>query len=131
MVTFLWMVDELWLDYCYERLLDFYYECGIIGHIFNKCPIFLEKLDEGIDLNLPYGPWLEGVALSKFGYDHYRQDFSKAGPRPFITRLARNTITLIILHTRQPPILPLLVTNHEKGKTIADSTTSVDNSSMS
>uniref|UniRef100_A0A803QDE9 CCHC-type domain-containing protein n=1 Tax=Cannabis sativa TaxID=3483 RepID=A0A803QDE9_CANSA len=84
-VTFPWMDDELWLDYRYERLLDFCYECGIIGHVFDKCPSFLEKLDEGKELNLTYGPWLEESSLPRSSYDRYRQDFSKANVRNKIT----------------------------------------------
>uniref|UniRef100_A0A803NSM2 CCHC-type domain-containing protein n=1 Tax=Cannabis sativa TaxID=3483 RepID=A0A803NSM2_CANSA len=80
MITFSWMVDELWLEYRYERLLDFCYECGVVGHVFDKCPIFLEKLDEGREPDLPYGPWMEGSALLKSSYDCYRHDFSKADP---------------------------------------------------
>uniref|UniRef100_A0A803Q9W4 Reverse transcriptase domain-containing protein n=1 Tax=Cannabis sativa TaxID=3483 RepID=A0A803Q9W4_CANSA len=125
-VTFPWMSDELWLDYRYERLPDFFYECGIIGHVFDKCPSFLEKLDEGKEPDLPYGPWLEGSPLPKSNYDRYRQDFSKAGPWPFITRLARNTISPIINHPKPFPALPPLATSREKGKQVIQ-----DNSSHS
>uniref|UniRef100_A0A803P0U8 Zinc knuckle CX2CX4HX4C domain-containing protein n=1 Tax=Cannabis sativa TaxID=3483 RepID=A0A803P0U8_CANSA len=121
LVSFPWMANEMWLDYRYERLPDFYYECGIIGHVFDKCPSFLEKLDEGLHPDLPYGPWMEGSSLPKSSYDKYRQDFSKEGPWPFITRLARNTINPIINHPRLPAT-PVRVTNTEKGKGVMEST---------
>ncbi|KAM6577860.1 hypothetical protein CsatB_029697 [Cannabis sativa] len=104
--TVTWMSDELWLDYRYERLPDFCYECGIIGHVVDKCPTCLEKLDDGKEPGLPYGPWLEGSPLPKSNYDRYRQDFSKAGPCPFITRLSRNTISHIIPHPKPLPASP-------------------------
>uniref|UniRef100_A0A803QIP5 DUF4283 domain-containing protein n=1 Tax=Cannabis sativa TaxID=3483 RepID=A0A803QIP5_CANSA len=120
-VTFPWMFDELWLEYRYERLSNFSNECGIIGHVFDKYSQFLVKLDEGEESDLPYGPWMEGSALPNAGYNRYRQDFSIAGPWPFIMRLARNTITPIISHSRQPPVLPPSITNREKGKRIVES----------
>ncbi|KAF4383378.1 hypothetical protein G4B88_023952 [Cannabis sativa] len=58
--------------------------------------------------------------------DRYRQDFSKAGPWPFITRLARNTISPIINHPKPFPALPPLATSREKGKQVIQ-----DNSSHS
>uniref|UniRef100_A0A803PC16 Reverse transcriptase domain-containing protein n=1 Tax=Cannabis sativa TaxID=3483 RepID=A0A803PC16_CANSA len=119
-VTFPWMNDELWLDYRYERLPDFCYECGIIGHVFDKCSEFLEKIDDGKDPDLPYGPWMEGSPLPRSNYDRYRQDFSKSGPWPFITRLARNTISPIISHPQPFPALPSHITSREKGKAIAE-----------
>uniref|UniRef100_A0A803PY48 Reverse transcriptase n=1 Tax=Cannabis sativa TaxID=3483 RepID=A0A803PY48_CANSA len=115
------MEDELWLDYRYERLPNFCYDCGMIGHVFDKCPQFLEKVDEGKDTNLPYGPWMAGLALPNVRYNRYRQDFSKEGPWPFIARLARNTIAPIIPHPKQFPALPSSVTNREKGKGIVGS----------
>uniref|UniRef100_A0A803PAK3 CCHC-type domain-containing protein n=1 Tax=Cannabis sativa TaxID=3483 RepID=A0A803PAK3_CANSA len=119
-VTFPWMNDELWLDYRYERLPDFCYECGIIGHVFDKCSEFLEEIDDGKDPDLPYGPWMEGSPLPRSNYDRYRQDFSKSGPWPFITRLARNTISPIISHPQPFPALPSHITSREKGKAIAE-----------
>uniref|UniRef100_A0A803Q743 Zinc knuckle CX2CX4HX4C domain-containing protein n=1 Tax=Cannabis sativa TaxID=3483 RepID=A0A803Q743_CANSA len=120
LVTFPWIADELWLEYRYERLLDFCYDCGIIGYVFDKCPSFLEKIDEGNDPHLTYGPWMEDSALPNSCYNQYMQDFSKAGPCLFITRLVRNTITPIIPHIRQPPTLPSSISNREKGKGIVD-----------
>ncbi|KAF4349140.1 hypothetical protein F8388_015837 [Cannabis sativa] len=116
MVSFPWMEDELWLDYCYERLPDFCYECGIIGHVFDKCPIFLEKIDDGKEPSLPYGPWMEGSSLPRSAYDRYMQDFSKADPWPFITRLAWNSISPIIPHANPFPVLPEKITATEKKK---------------
>uniref|UniRef100_A0A803PM29 CCHC-type domain-containing protein n=1 Tax=Cannabis sativa TaxID=3483 RepID=A0A803PM29_CANSA len=118
MVAFPWIKDELWLEFRYERLPNFCYECGIIGHVFNKCQVYLEKIDDGKEPDLPYGPWMEGSPLLKSPYDRYRQDFSKAGPWPFVTRLVRNTISPIIKPPRQPPALPPNVTDREKGKEI-------------
>ncbi|KAM6560550.1 hypothetical protein CsatA_029789 [Cannabis sativa] len=115
MVSLPWMRDELWIDYRYERLPDFCYECGIIGHVFDNCKMYMEKIDEGIEPGLEYGPWMAGSPLPRSSYDRYRQDFSKSGPWPFITRLARNTINPIISHPSQPPVLPPTVTSREKG----------------
>ncbi|KAF4392690.1 hypothetical protein G4B88_029429 [Cannabis sativa] len=60
-----------------------------------------------------------GSPLPKSSYDRYRQDFSKSGPWPFLTRLARNTIALIIAHPRPFPALPSHTSSREKGKSIA------------
>ncbi|KAF4373373.1 hypothetical protein F8388_026204 [Cannabis sativa] len=125
-VTFPWMNDELWIDCRYERLPDFCYECGIIGHVFDKCSRFLEKLDEGVEPNLPYGPWMEGSSLPRSSYDRYRQDFSKEGPWPFLTRLARNTINPILEHPRHLPAAPANATSSEKGKQVLDSTNIIE-----
>uniref|UniRef100_A0A803PQH0 Zinc knuckle CX2CX4HX4C domain-containing protein n=1 Tax=Cannabis sativa TaxID=3483 RepID=A0A803PQH0_CANSA len=124
-IIFPWMDGELWLDYRYERLPDFCYEYGIIGHVFHKCPSFLEKLDEGKEPDLPYGPWLEGSSLPRPLYDRYRQDFSKSGSWPFITRLARNAIVPIISHPKPYPALPPSVNDREKGKSIVVDTDQV------
>ncbi|KAF4362718.1 hypothetical protein G4B88_018336 [Cannabis sativa] len=130
LVTFPWMNDELWIDYRYERLPDFCYECGIIGHVFDKCSLFLEKLDEGVEPNLPYGPWMEGSSLPRSSYDRYRQDFSKEGPWPFLTRLARNTINPILEHPRHLPAAPSNVTSSEKGKQVLDATNIIESNNM-
>ncbi|KAF4400882.1 hypothetical protein G4B88_004425 [Cannabis sativa] len=118
MVTLPWLQDELWIEYRYERMLDFCYSCGIIGHFFYKCAQYLEKVDEGLDPDLEYGPWMEGAPLPKSSYDRYKQDFSKSGPWPFITRLARNTISPILPHPTLSPASPHSTTIREKGKQV-------------
>uniref|UniRef100_A0A803Q332 DUF4283 domain-containing protein n=1 Tax=Cannabis sativa TaxID=3483 RepID=A0A803Q332_CANSA len=123
-------LNEGWGPFLRIRV-DFCYECGVIGLVYDKCNVYLEKLDEGIDSDLGCGPWMEGSPFPKSPYDRYRQDFSKAGPWSFETRLVRNTISPIIQHLRKPSLLPSLPIDREKGKSImASSTTQSEFSSF-
>uniref|UniRef100_A0A803PRY6 Reverse transcriptase domain-containing protein n=1 Tax=Cannabis sativa TaxID=3483 RepID=A0A803PRY6_CANSA len=102
--------DEFWIDFRYERLLEFCFECGILGHPFEKCIKFMERMDNGNDDDLPYGPWMKGSKLPSTGYDKYRTDFSKGNAWPLLTRLARTTLTSTIprLNNIGPPQPPYL-----------------------
>uniref|UniRef100_A0A803NW03 Zinc knuckle CX2CX4HX4C domain-containing protein n=1 Tax=Cannabis sativa TaxID=3483 RepID=A0A803NW03_CANSA len=95
--------DKFWVDFRYERLPEWCMECGRLGHPFQKCMIWMEKIDNGIEPELPYGPELKGAALPTSGYDRYRTDFSKGNAWPLLTRLARNSITSAVpAITRRP-----------------------------
>ncbi|KAF4392037.1 hypothetical protein F8388_004366 [Cannabis sativa] len=85
--------DEFWIDYCYERLPEFYFDCCLLSHPFERCVEFMERTDNGNDDELPYGPWLKGLKLPTDGYDRYRIDFSKNNAWPLLTRLARSSLT--------------------------------------
>uniref|UniRef100_A0A803NUC0 CCHC-type domain-containing protein n=1 Tax=Cannabis sativa TaxID=3483 RepID=A0A803NUC0_CANSA len=88
--------DEFWIDFRYERLPEFCFECGQLGHPFKKCIAFMERMDSGNDDDFLYGPWMKGAKLPSNGYDRYRQDFAKGNAWPFLTRLARTTFSATI-----------------------------------
>uniref|UniRef100_A0A803PM52 Reverse transcriptase domain-containing protein n=1 Tax=Cannabis sativa TaxID=3483 RepID=A0A803PM52_CANSA len=114
--------DEFWIDFCYERLPEFCFECGLLGHPFEKCIKFMERMDDGNDDDLPYGPWLKGAKLPSTGYDKYHTDFAKGNAWPLLTRLARNTLTSTFprLHSAAKP-QPKSLIGFESPSTTSDS----------
>ncbi|KAL0438745.1 UNVERIFIED_CONTAM: hypothetical protein Slati_2357500, partial [Sesamum latifolium] len=50
------------------RLPNFYYGCGVLGHILRDCEHQLEESERRKVEELPYGPWLRGSREVRFGY---------------------------------------------------------------
>ncbi|XP_012851564.1 PREDICTED: uncharacterized protein LOC105971262 [Erythranthe guttata] len=59
-----------WIAFTYERLPNFCFLCGLIGHAENRCPIRYEDnfIDPGEQL--PYGMWMKATSLPES--DHSR-----------------------------------------------------------
>ncbi|KAL0433562.1 UNVERIFIED_CONTAM: hypothetical protein Slati_2690500 [Sesamum latifolium] len=57
------MGDELVVSFTYERLQNFCYLCGRLGHIHNSCELrFEEGFQEPTD-GMPYGAWLRALSV--------------------------------------------------------------------
>uniref|UniRef100_A0A803P3R0 CCHC-type domain-containing protein n=1 Tax=Cannabis sativa TaxID=3483 RepID=A0A803P3R0_CANSA len=115
--------DEFWVEFRYERLPDYCMECGLIGHLYQKCPLFLEKLDLNIEPELPYGPEIKGSKLPTSSYDRYRTDFPKGNAWPLLTRLARTSIHSAVPKLQSLPLpqpSPLLVGESSNSAHITD-----------
>uniref|UniRef100_A0A803PCF5 DUF4283 domain-containing protein n=1 Tax=Cannabis sativa TaxID=3483 RepID=A0A803PCF5_CANSA len=83
---------------------------GKIGHTFEKCAAFMERMDNGNDDDMLYGPWMNGARLPTTDYNKYRTDFSKSNAWPFVTRFACKGIVSSIpklgsnSHPQPPPL---------------------------
>ncbi|XP_012834055.1 PREDICTED: uncharacterized protein LOC105954917 [Erythranthe guttata] len=55
--------SKTWISFTYERLPNFCFLCGVLGHGENRCPTRYEEnfVDPGTDL--PYGTWLRASTL--------------------------------------------------------------------
>ncbi|CAI9782167.1 unnamed protein product [Fraxinus pennsylvanica] len=53
----------VWTPFSYERVPDYCYHCGKIGHSFKDCTSPDANLEEDDVSKLPYGPWLRANSL--------------------------------------------------------------------
>uniref|UniRef100_A0A803NIL8 Reverse transcriptase domain-containing protein n=1 Tax=Cannabis sativa TaxID=3483 RepID=A0A803NIL8_CANSA len=60
-----------------------------LGRPFNKCLVYLEKIDNGEEPELEYKPFIKGSALPTSSYDRYKTNFSKGNTWPLLTCLAK------------------------------------------
>ncbi|KAL7182160.1 hypothetical protein ACSBR1_040967 [Camellia fascicularis] len=67
--------SDIWVDFKYERLSDFCYDCGRIGHDSNSCK-FMSK-EEGRQSG--YGPELRTGVAKNLGLsvDYYRNNIDE------------------------------------------------------
>ncbi|KAL2941944.1 hypothetical protein RDABS01_030294 [Bienertia sinuspersici] len=54
-----------WVDIKYERLGDFCYYCGKLGHVDRDCNEIEESKDELKEMVYKYGPWLRASSLKR------------------------------------------------------------------
>lgn len=52
--------DAVWVDFRYERLGDFCYNCGCLGHIDKGC-----SKEVGQEMKKKYGSWLKASHIRK------------------------------------------------------------------
>ncbi|KAI8004921.1 Uncharacterized protein LOK49_LG08G03245 [Camellia lanceoleosa] len=61
--------ESVWVVFKYERLPNFCYFCGVLGHSEKECNTLLSQAETGTANAMQYGPWL-------------RADVQKPRPRP-------------------------------------------------
>ncbi|KAL0406194.1 UNVERIFIED_CONTAM: hypothetical protein Slati_3933300 [Sesamum latifolium] len=60
--------DEVMVMFIYERLPNFFYGCGVLGHIMRDCERHLDKVENWRMEDLPYGPWLRETIEVRFTF---------------------------------------------------------------
>ncbi|KAL0458443.1 UNVERIFIED_CONTAM: hypothetical protein Slati_0471500 [Sesamum latifolium] len=59
--------EEITVTFTYDRLPNFCYGCGLVGHILRDCERQLEEPERRRIDELPYGPWLRESREVRFG----------------------------------------------------------------
>lgn len=54
-----------WVDIKYERLGDFWYYCGRLGHIDKDCSFITDDEGTSKELVYKYGPWMRASPLKR------------------------------------------------------------------
>ncbi|KAK4394218.1 hypothetical protein Sango_1892600 [Sesamum angolense] len=71
--------DELMISFTYERLLNFCYLCGCLGHLLRQCERQLQEDFKDQGDNPPYGSWLRAADPLQFRGRH-GGNMSREGP---------------------------------------------------
>lgn len=58
-------LEPIWVSFTYEKVLDFCFGYGIIGHSLKECALWKDRNDLALEKELPYDPWLK---VSSWGY---------------------------------------------------------------
>ncbi|KAL0287743.1 UNVERIFIED_CONTAM: hypothetical protein Scaly_2755900 [Sesamum calycinum] len=88
------------ITFTYERLPNFYYFCGCLGHLSCQCELQLQESFQDPGANPPYGHWLRAVAPQS-----YRGCNGVSLSRDMVHSLRRLTFVLDTTQTSPPPIL--------------------------
>lgn len=63
--------ESRWVNFKYERLLNFCYRCGMLSHILKDCPK-ISKNVQLVDDCQQYGAWLRGEPIRMSLKDPYK-----------------------------------------------------------
>lgn len=64
--------ESWWINFKYERLLNFYYRCGLLTHALKECPEKVADSNQAMEECLQYGTRMRGEPLR-------RNDFAGGG----------------------------------------------------
>ena len=63
---------DWWVLFKYERLLNFYYRCGLLEHDLKEFPKSKGEDRNGVTVDLQYGAWMRGDPVKRLGWEpHY------------------------------------------------------------
>ena len=61
--------ESRWVQFKYERLPNFCYECGMLNHAVKECPEKSTEKNQLAEGYMQYGAWLRGEPLRRKGWD--------------------------------------------------------------
>ena len=61
--------ESRWIHFKYERLPNFYYNCGLLSHAIRDCLESVGLNVQTIESQLQYGAWLRGEPSQRGGYE--------------------------------------------------------------
>jgi len=82
---------DIWVDYKYERLPNFCFVCGRIGHQMRDCEDTEENDQEGYneveEKDQAFGPWLRASPLPKITYELGKESSSSACSKSLLQKI--------------------------------------------
>ncbi|XP_038690803.1 uncharacterized protein LOC119989390 [Tripterygium wilfordii] len=55
--------SKVWVSFRYERLMEFCFYCGVLGHDEKRCSLHFEAVKNNKDVSSQYGPWLSTASM--------------------------------------------------------------------